>query len=310
MGKLRIGLVDLDTSHPVAWLPIIRELGHDVVAVYDGGTVHPQGYAQEFAAKYQVANVCDKLEDMVDQIDLAIIHSCNWDLHVPRAVPFIAAGKGVLLDKPMVGNLADYNQLIAWERQGAKVLGGSALRYASVFADFLASLDQGEEIRYVYTGTGVDEFNYGIHGYSSLQGLLGSGIQWVRHLDGRSQHQIELSWKSGARAILTVGKSTKWLPFWATVITDRRAAQLSVANGNLYKEMLEKVLPYFAGETPAPAPLAELLEGEKAAMAARLSWQNNNTIVYLDDVRLDDAGYDGAAFGESYRLARMAAAKK
>ena len=31
---MKIGLVDLDTSHPAAWVPILRELGHDVVGIY------------------------------------------------------------------------------------------------------------------------------------------------------------------------------------------------------------------------------------------------------------------------------------
>jgi hypothetical protein len=43
MQTLRIGIVDLDTSHPDNWVPIIKELGHRVVAVFDGGTVHDEG---------------------------------------------------------------------------------------------------------------------------------------------------------------------------------------------------------------------------------------------------------------------------
>ena len=31
MKALRIGHVDLDTSHPQGWIPIERELGHTVV---------------------------------------------------------------------------------------------------------------------------------------------------------------------------------------------------------------------------------------------------------------------------------------
>ena len=29
---MRIGIVDLDTSHPQNWIPIEREMGHDIVA--------------------------------------------------------------------------------------------------------------------------------------------------------------------------------------------------------------------------------------------------------------------------------------
>jgi hypothetical protein len=39
MQALRIGIVDLDTSHPDNWVPIIKELGHEVVAVFYRGAV-------------------------------------------------------------------------------------------------------------------------------------------------------------------------------------------------------------------------------------------------------------------------------
>ena len=38
---MRIGVVDVDTSHPENWIPIERELGHELVGVWDGGAVHP-----------------------------------------------------------------------------------------------------------------------------------------------------------------------------------------------------------------------------------------------------------------------------
>ena len=38
---MRIGIVDVDTSHPQNWIPIERELGHEVVGLWDAGAVHP-----------------------------------------------------------------------------------------------------------------------------------------------------------------------------------------------------------------------------------------------------------------------------
>ena len=204
----------------------------------------------------------------------------------------------------MVGNLRHLHQLLEWERQGVRITGGSSLRYTPEIRTFAESLEPGETVRYVYSGTGVDEFNYGVHAYSAVQGLLGRGISWARHLSGDTQHQIEITWQSGARAILTVGAATKWLPFFATVITDRRVAHLSIDNRTLYRSMLEAVLPYLAGEASAPAPLGELLECEQAALAAQVSWQHGNIVSYLSDLRVDQPGYDGTAFAMAYRQAR------
>ena len=47
---MRIGVVDLDTSHPQNWIPIERELGHEVVGVWDGGSVHPAEYVKRVNA--------------------------------------------------------------------------------------------------------------------------------------------------------------------------------------------------------------------------------------------------------------------
>jgi hypothetical protein len=49
----------------------------------------------------------------------------------------------------------------------------------------------------------------------------------------------------------------------------------------------------------------ELLEPELAALAARVSWLNHSSEVFIDDLRSDDPGYDGTQFALSYHRARM-----
>src|SRR5689334_12418266 len=127
---MKVGLVDLDTSHPQNWVPIIRRLGHEVVGVWDGGDVHPQGYSQKFAAEHQIPTVFPDLKSMAAAVDCAIIHSCNWDSHVPKARPFVEAGKAVLLDKPIAGKLADLEQIRKWAASGVRIAGGSSLLFA------------------------------------------------------------------------------------------------------------------------------------------------------------------------------------
>src|SRR5437016_716998 len=108
---MKIGIVDLDTSHPAAWVPIERALGHEIVGVLDSGAVHPPGYAERFASEHQIPRVFASIHEMVEHVDCAIVHSCDWDTHVDKARPFIAAGKAVLIDKPLAGNLRDLMQL-------------------------------------------------------------------------------------------------------------------------------------------------------------------------------------------------------
>ncbi|MGI6209825.1 MAG: Gfo/Idh/MocA family protein [Anaerolineae bacterium] len=308
MSRLRIGHVDLDTSHPQNWIPIERDLGHDVVGVFDAGGVWPQGYAREFADKLEVPKVYDTLEEMAEDVDLAIVHTANWDLHLERARPFVEAGKGVLIDKPMVGNLKDAITLRDWARQGARVSGGSSLRFAYEVREYLARpVEERGEPQFAFVGCGVDEFNYGIHAYSMLIALMGTDVESAKFLGDHGQRQIEVVWKDGRRGILTISKPIggRWLPFHATLVSDRGVTQMIADSSKLYRALLETLLPYYAGEAEAPMSIEELLVPELLAMAARQSWLNDGARRYLSDLSLEDPGYDGAAFGAEYRLQRL-----
>lgn len=297
---LRVGMVDLDTTHPGKWVPLIRSLGHDVVAVFDSGAVHPRGYADSFAREHGVGKVFDSVDPMVDNVDVAFVHSCNWDLHVERAAPFINAGKAVFIDKPMAGRASDLLQLLEWERQGARLTGGSALRYCPEVREWRAGHDPSEVV-YAWTGCAVDEFNYGIHAYSLLHGLLGPGVESARHLGSTAQAQMELTWADGRRGMVSVGGMTGYLPFYATIATESDVSHITVDSTRLYRSMLEAVLPYLAGAAPAPAPLADLIEPELAAIAGRLSERTGGGAVALGDIPPEDPGYDGTAFEATYR---------
>jgi len=305
---IQVGHVDLDSSHPGNWIPIIRDLGYEVAGVYDGGTVWPEGYAQQFAARHEIPRAYESLPEMARDVDIAIIHSCNWDLHVERARPFVAAGKAIFIDKPMVGNLADANQLRRWAQQGIRVTGGSSARFAQEVQDFLGRppAERGRP-HSIFCGCGVDEFNYGVHAYSLMLGLMGPGVESVRYLGSSSQRQIEVVWSDKRRGILTIGANPSYLPFYATVVSDQAITHIQLDNTRLYRALLERALPYLAGEADPPGSIEELLEVELTAVAARMSWMQNGARIFLSDLRQDDPGYDGGAFAQSYRLSRLGA---
>jgi hypothetical protein len=303
---MKIGLVDLDTSHPQNWTPILRQLGHEVVGVWDGGSVHPAGYAQKFATEHAIPQVFATLTAMVAAVDCAIIHSCDWDTHIAKARLFVEAGKAVLIDKPLAGNLRDLNQLRAWVEQGARISGGSSLRFAAETQQWLAQpLAERGTPHTVLCGCAVDEFNYGIHAYAMLSGIMGGGVQSVRHLGQGVQRRIWVQWPDGRSGLLVIGASAKWMPFYATVVTERDCVHYQADAGKLYRALLEAALPYLAGETDQP-PLSvdDWLEPELCALAARQSWLNADSEVSLIDLDENDPGYDGKAFAEQYRKAK------
>ncbi|MFH1567077.1 MAG: Gfo/Idh/MocA family oxidoreductase [Gemmatimonadota bacterium] len=302
---MKIGVVDVDTSHPQNWIPIERDLGHEVVGLWDGGAVHPPAYVADFARQHQVPRVYDRLEDMVADVDCAIVHGCDWDSHVEKARPFVEAGKAVLLDKPMVGNMVDVQQLLDWAAAGKRVSGGSSLRFAAEVQAYLKEpmTDRGQ-VHTAFAGCGTDEFNYGIHAYALLSGLMGPGIRSVRYLGASRQKQLQVTWADGRIGYLCIGQGA-WLPFHVTAVTEKAVRQITCDTKTLYRCLLEAVLPYLAGQVEEPPlPMAQLLEPELTALAARESWLRNGAEVFLGDLALEDEGYDGAVFAVGYRRQR------
>ena len=303
---MKIGVVDLDTSHPQNWIPIERELGHDVVGVWDGGSVHPPEYVRDFAAEHNIPRVYESLDELAADVDCAIVHGCDWDTHVGKSRPFIEAHKAVLVDKPIAGNLTDLQQYQRWADEGARIAGGSSLRFADEVRDYLAQpVEERGEAHTVFCGCGVDEFNYGIHAYSLLFGIFGGGAVTVQHMGGGTQRRIRIDWADGRIGVVAVGAGQGWIPFHAAVATDKSAHQFIADSGRLYHALLAATLPYLAGEVAEPPmPMSVLLEPELCAIAARRSWLEGDREVRLDELDASDDGYDGSEFARGYRTAR------
>ena len=310
----KLGLVGLCTSHPGAWLPLIKEMidagkvDLEVVAAWDSGETRPAGFAAEFCAQHGIPHAVENMTDMLPLVDGVIVHTTNWDRHVEQARPFVEAGKSVLIDKPLAGNLRDLNTILDWMKSGRRVCGGSSLRFCKGALDFVAEPEaERGRILTAYTTSGVDEFNYGIHAYAQVCAVMGPGARSARFLGscGR-QKNILLEWNHGGVAIITIGRSAAWLPFMLTIVTDRKVVQIPHDNVNLYRSMLAAQLPYLTGQTDVPPlPCSMIAEPELLALAARKSWLTGGNTVFLDDLRTDDPGYDGTEFAVEYRRARL-----
>lgn len=300
---MKWGLIDLDTSHPPSWAPILRELGHEIVALCDHGDIHPAGFADDFAGEHDVPRVCATVDEMVDLVDGAIIHSCGWDRHVARATPFVEAGKAVLIDKPLAGKPSDLAQIARWIESGARLTGGSSLRFCAEIEAFHA--ENNGEIATAVCGCGMDEFNYGIHAYAMLAAAIDEPAVSVQHLGRGAHHRVAVRFDGGRTGIVIVGDAaTKWLPFYATLITEQGVERIDVDNTRIYRSLLEKVMPYLSGETEEPPlPVEQLLRPEQWAIAAHRSARLGGAVVAVDQIE-DADGYDDEPFVAGYRAAK------
>jgi hypothetical protein len=263
---------------------------------------------ENFAKEHKIPRVCKSLQEAVDLADCGVIHGCDWDTHIAKARPFIQAKKAVLMDKPLAGNWRELRQVRDWAASGARITGGSTLRFCHEVADYLAKpvAERGTP-HTVFCGCAVDEFNYGIHAYAMLFAIMGAGVRSVRHLQRGVQRRIQLNWPDGRMGFLVVDKAQTWMPFYATIVTDRTVQHvIGGADGLvLYRNGLEATLPYLSGQV-AQAPLDgdALIEPELCALAARQSWLHGDKEVLLSELDQADPGYEGKVFAEGYRKAK------
>ncbi|NLO37376.1 MAG: Gfo/Idh/MocA family oxidoreductase [Clostridiaceae bacterium] len=302
---IRIGAVTLDTSHPLAFAKVLE---HDdrakYVGVFDDSFRSDQEVAN-FVSRFGLEKRCTSLDELADMCDIGFVHSCNWDRHLAYAEPFVRKGKPVFIDKPIVGTLRDCEQVAAWVRQGAVILGSSSVRYCQEISAFLAKpVAERGEIVSIYGTSGVDEFNYGIHVVEGIGALAGKMARSVRYIgqaeqQGKRSEAYYVSYGDGLNALYHTFSGC-WQPFAFTIMTTKSTHAFTVDTSKLYAALLDEIFQFMEGKTHKLAPLDVLLDSVKIMLAGRISRENGGQTVPLDAIPADDPGYDGALFYAGY----------
>jgi hypothetical protein len=294
---IRIGLVDLDTSHPQAFTRILRTIpGVEVSALWDGHDVWPAGYDATFARDNDIPVVCSRLEEMPDHVDAAMIHGTNWDTHIEKALVFMKAKKPVLIDKPVVGSAGDCRRLLECQyRYGTPVYGGSSLRYAREVTALRKTIGLRQGLVSIAAAGPGDFFSYGIHTTEMLQGCAGTGVRSVRAISRFKAPVLDVTYHDGFEALLHLQ-----LPFheWSlSAYTDQGLRTATVNIEGLYEPFLQNFISLIKGGE-VDYSLQGPVEAVRVHIAANLSLETGAP-VSLDSLP-DGAGFSGRAFAEEY----------
>ena len=295
----KIGMVDLDTSHPVAWLPKINAYGDmKVVAVFDSGDVNPRSYTEEFAQKNDV-KIAGSPGELAGMVDAVILHGADWDAHVDRVIPFLEAGRPVLIDKPMVGKLRDAHRLLGLQQKypEALIMGGSSVRFAEEVTALKAEKEAFGHISCAFASGPNDFFSYGIHTVEMFEGFFGAGVKSVRYLGANGGELFQATYKNGPIVIYQISAPSGGWYFALT--TSKGVKATSVEVPKLYDAIIAQFHKMLV-EKKAPLPLPEFLEAILVQLAALRARQTGVT-VYLDDLGYDE-GFDGKAYTAAYRM--------
>lgn len=193
---IRVGVVDFDTSHVVAFTQRLNHLevsedqwveGARIVAGWPGDSVmSPEripGYTEQLR-NYGVELV-ERPEELFGKIDAVMIESLQGARHLERTRPFLERGLPTFVDKPFAGSVEEADAMIALaQKHGAPLMSCSALRYDP---GVLAALRKREEWGAICSvdvwGTASlhdgnpGMLHYGVHAVEMLYTLMGPGCR-------------------------------------------------------------------------------------------------------------------------------------
>lgn len=284
---LRLGIVDCDTSHSVAFTQRLNHVGigeehwiegAKVVAAYAGpSAILDQAKVDAFVAQLRGHGVemVERPEDMRGKIDAVLIEAVDGSVHAERALPFLKAGVPTFVDKPFATSVADARRLIdAAERSSAPIFSASGLRYAPDVQSARAVARELGGVRGCDTAGPASLhprnpglFHYGVHAVEMLFELMGTGCQRVRCTSTPTSDLAVGVWSDG-RIGSVRGIREAAYAFTFTAVCGTGVVARVVDATFIYRELLGRIVQTFqSGRTPlSPRELLEPVAFQEAAL--------------------------------------------
>ncbi|HLJ56460.1 MAG TPA: Gfo/Idh/MocA family oxidoreductase [Chthonomonadaceae bacterium] len=274
---IRIGLVDFDTSHVVAFTQRLNHIGVAETEWVDGAKVvagcpgesemMPEripGYAETL--KGYGIELVERPEQLIGKIDAVMIESQQGSKHLWRARPFLEAGMPVFVDKPFAETVADAETMIRLaEKHASPLMSCSALRYDPLVTQAIARTAELGKILSADTWTAAalhpgnpGLLHYGIHGAELLFALMGVGCKSVQFMGGDRGEVNAGLWESGHAGTVRGIRDGKY-SFGAVIHYEKGNAVIQIEGAAFYREMLRAFIRMCETDQP-PIPYAETRE--------------------------------------------------
>lgn len=274
---LKLGLIDCDSSHVVAFTQRLNHVGiaedqwvegaRVVAAIPGTSLIMPETIAGhvEKLREYGVA-ILDRPEDLRDRVDAVLIASVDGSVHLERALPLIEARIPLWIDKPFTTSIAAAQRLIeAAQQRGLPLSSASALRYAREIGEIQRQREEIGAMIGVDTYTPASRhprnpglFHYGVHGVEMLYALMGTGCRSVRCVWEAGTEVVVGRWADGRLGTVR-GTRQGAYAFGFTAFGEKKTVPAMIDGRYFYRELLKVIVAMFAsGQWPLSA--AELLE--------------------------------------------------
>jgi virulence factor len=256
---IRLGIVDCDTSHVVAFTQRLNhlEIAEDqwvegarvVAAVPLDSQVSPERVGP-FTDQLRVygVEILEAPQALLGKVDGVLIEAVDGSVHYERALPFVEAGLPVWIDKPFTCQTAQARELVAAARRaGAPLFSASALRYDLPVQDAIAQRETAGRILGVdaYTPASTHPrnpgfFHYAVHGVEMTYALMGTGCRRVRCVHTEGVDVAAGEWADGRLATVRGTRQGSYgLGF--TAFAEQRVIT-ATSSRYYYRELLERIV--------------------------------------------------------------------
>jgi predicted dehydrogenase len=311
-GNIRLamlGMVD-GNGHPFSWSAIINgrydagamaECGYPVIPQYLGAApkealgipgvevthvwCDDPADGPRVARASCIANVVDRAEDVIGQVDAVVVATDRGYEHVERCRPFIEAGLPIFVDKPLTDNAEGLRQFMAWHEAGKAFMSTSAMRYSKEFRALDARLPEVGEPRLITVSMAKSWERYGIHALEAVYPMLAAGgYTSVSHRGDEKTSLIHVSHASGVSVLLNV-ISDLYGAFGHVQALGTKGALTTKFEDTFhaFKTQLEAYVHYLrTGESPVP--FSETVEQMKIIIAGIESRNRGGDTVPLHNI--------------------------
>jgi hypothetical protein len=261
---IKIGMVDLHTSHVVQFSQRLNHIGVEeeqwveggkVILAYQGSSkVTERSQIEKYTQAVEECGVrlVGKAEEMIGKIDAVLVESQEGSAHLEQVRPFLEAGIPAFVDKPFACSVEDAKAMAELaERNGVAIFSSSSLRYTPEVLEVKKSKAEIGRI------VGVDAyspatlhpenpglFHYGIHAVEVLYALMGPGCEavWTVRADGAEV--VTGLWKDGR--IGAVRGTREGSHSYGFVLWGEKEVQQSVISTDyLYRNLLREIISTF-----------------------------------------------------------------
>lgn len=273
---IRLGIVDFDTSHVVAFTQRLHQQGVAEEQWVEGARVVmgcpgtsallPAEKVAEYARTAEGLGVrlVERPEAMLGAIDAVLIESNDGTVHLERARPFLTAGVPMFIDKPFACSLSDAREIARLARaKSVPLFSSSSLRFAPEVVEAQTSAGGALLGLEVWSPGSVNErnpglFNYGVHGVEPLYALMGPGCEVVtcHHTEGADVATGR--WRDGRIASVRAQRAGR-TGFGFTAHRESAIESRTIGTDLIYRELLRQIVAMFQTGRP-PIGIEESLE--------------------------------------------------